>query len=78
MLGDGYCSELCSWKFWLFFTCQFQTKATPQGQAIHVPVRALLSTAAAAINAAPASRQKGHYTEVLHWALRHLFNEISN
>lgn len=65
MLEDGYSSELCSLKYWPFLICWVQIKATSQGQALHILMRALLSTAATATNAAPESRQSSHYTEVL-------------
>lgn len=57
MLGDGYYSELCCLKYSLFFVCQAQIRATPQGLTIHMLMRALLSTAAAARNAVPEFKQ---------------------
>lgn len=57
MLEDDYCSELCRLKYW-----PGSNKGHTTG---HAPMRALLSTAAAATNAASESRHNGHYTEVL-------------
>lgn len=64
MLGDGYCSELWCFKYLQFFVCLSQIMATPQGLTIHILMRALLPTEAAARNAAPEFKQKGHYMKV--------------